>query len=140
MKTMKIVSKDTKLTPRSTWRNYGETQTGTNPVWDSLPKDRRLDGASLKPLLLKNRSLGRRRLFWEYNQAVSMRDGDWKLVRKGKDAWELHNMAEGRTETRNLAEKYPEKVAAMEKLWLDWYEECTGKEWSEAGGKKREKK
>lgn len=43
MKTMKIVSKDTKLTPRSTWRNYGETQTGTNPVWDSLPKDRRLD-------------------------------------------------------------------------------------------------
>ena len=43
MKTMKIVSKETKLTPRSTWRNYGETQTGTNPVWDSLPKDRRLD-------------------------------------------------------------------------------------------------
>jgi arylsulfatase A-like enzyme len=43
MKELKIVPQDTKLTPRSTWRNYGETQTGTNPAWDSLPKDRRQD-------------------------------------------------------------------------------------------------
>ena len=43
MKEMKIVPKDTKLTPRSTWRNYGETKTGTNPAWKSLSKDRRLD-------------------------------------------------------------------------------------------------
>lgn len=43
MKSMNIVPQDTKLTPRSTWRNYGETKTGTNPAWNSLSKDRRLD-------------------------------------------------------------------------------------------------
>ncbi len=43
MKQLKIVPEETKLSPRSTWRNYGETQTGTNPAWDSLPEDRRLD-------------------------------------------------------------------------------------------------
>ena len=43
MKEMGIVATDTKLTPRSTWRNYGETKTGTNPAWDDLPEDRRLD-------------------------------------------------------------------------------------------------
>ncbi len=43
MKNMGIVTADTKLTPRSTWQNYGETKTGTNPTWDDLSEDRRLD-------------------------------------------------------------------------------------------------
>lgn len=43
MKKLKIVAEDTKLSPRSTWQNYGETETGTNPAWDTLPEDRRLD-------------------------------------------------------------------------------------------------
>lgn len=43
MKEMGIVAADTRLTPRSTWQNYGETKTGTNPAWDNLPEDRRLD-------------------------------------------------------------------------------------------------
>jgi arylsulfatase len=43
MKEMGIVPEDTPLSPRSTWRNYGETKVGTNPAWDSLPEDRRLD-------------------------------------------------------------------------------------------------
>ncbi len=43
MKRLKIVPESTRLSPRSTWQNYGETKTGTNPAWDSLPEDRRLD-------------------------------------------------------------------------------------------------
>ncbi|MEM7012553.1 MAG: arylsulfatase [Verrucomicrobiota bacterium] len=43
MKEMGIVDAETKLTPRSTWRNYGETKTGVNPAWDTLDEDRRLD-------------------------------------------------------------------------------------------------
>ena len=43
MKEMGIVAADTRLTPRSTWQNYGETKTGTNPAWDDLPEVRRLD-------------------------------------------------------------------------------------------------
>ena len=43
MKQLGIVPDDTKLSERSHWRNYGETETGVNPAWNSLPKDRRLD-------------------------------------------------------------------------------------------------
>jgi arylsulfatase len=43
MKQEGIVPESTLLSPRSTWRNYGETKVGTNPAWDSLPEDRRLD-------------------------------------------------------------------------------------------------
>lgn len=43
MKQQGIVPDSTLLSPRSTWRNYGETKTGTNPAWDTLPEDRRLD-------------------------------------------------------------------------------------------------
>jgi len=43
MKELGIVSEDTRLSPRSHWRNYGETKIGVNPPWTSLDKDRRLD-------------------------------------------------------------------------------------------------
>ena len=38
-----IVPPTTALSPRSTWQNYGETKTGTNPAWNSFPEERRLD-------------------------------------------------------------------------------------------------
>ncbi len=43
MKTLGIISAATELTPRSPYWNYGETETGTNPAWDSLPENRRHD-------------------------------------------------------------------------------------------------
>lgn len=43
MKRLGIVPEHTQLSPRSHWRNYGETKTGVNPAWDELPEDRRKD-------------------------------------------------------------------------------------------------
>lgn len=43
MKSLGVVSQDTALSPRSMYRNYGETKIGVNPAWDTLPQDRRLD-------------------------------------------------------------------------------------------------
>ncbi len=43
MKRLGIVPPDTRLSPRSHWRNYGETKIGINPAWDSLPATRRAD-------------------------------------------------------------------------------------------------
>ncbi len=42
-KKLGIVDKKTKLTPLSPYWNYGETETGVNPAWDTLPKDRQAD-------------------------------------------------------------------------------------------------
>jgi len=43
MKKLGIVSEATELPPLSPWWNYGETETGTNHAWDSLPENRRAD-------------------------------------------------------------------------------------------------
>jgi len=42
-------------------------------------------------------------LFWEHEGNCAMRDGEWKLVRRYPDDWELYNMAEDRTELHDLA-------------------------------------
>jgi len=43
MKRLRIVSRGTRLSPRSKYTNHGETVTAQNPAWDSLPEDRRAD-------------------------------------------------------------------------------------------------
>lgn len=43
MKRLGLVAQDTELTPRSPWWNYGETDAGFNPAWDSLPANRQAD-------------------------------------------------------------------------------------------------
>ncbi len=43
MKQLGIISKDTKLTPRSPYTNWGETETKVNPAWKDLPEDRQKD-------------------------------------------------------------------------------------------------
>lgn len=39
MKELGIVPKQTELSKRSHWRDYGETRIGINPAWNSLPAD-----------------------------------------------------------------------------------------------------
>src|SRR4029079_6230294 len=43
MKQLRLVAKDTQLSPRSQYTNFGETVTAGNPPWDSLAEDRRAD-------------------------------------------------------------------------------------------------
>lgn len=43
MQELGILPASTRLTPRSPYWNYGETDTGDNPPWASLPADRRAD-------------------------------------------------------------------------------------------------
>jgi arylsulfatase len=45
MKQLGVVPPETKLTPRSRYWNYGETEIGTNPAWADVPEDRRQDSA-----------------------------------------------------------------------------------------------
>lgn len=57
-------------------------------------------------------------LFWEHNGAAALRQGDWKIVRvDAKEKWELYNLASDRSETINLATKFPERVSQMQTKW-----------------------
>ena len=57
-----------------------------------------------------------RMLYWEFTgKQRAARKGDWKVVSVQKDApLELYNIKEDMTESNNLADKYPEMVAAFE--------------------------
>jgi arylsulfatase len=43
MKALGLVGRRTRLSPRSQFTNYGQTESRENPAWDSLPADRRAD-------------------------------------------------------------------------------------------------
>lgn len=61
-----------------------------------------------------------RALYWEHEGGRAVRVGDWKLVSLANRAWELYNLATDRTETVNLASKYPARTDSLATLWTAW--------------------
>lgn len=58
---------------------------------------------------------------WETCGRAAVRKGDWKIVfipkPKGPERWQLYNLAKDPGEVHDLAEKEPERLAALIKLW-----------------------
>ena len=64
-------------------------------------------------------------IFFEHEGNRAVRDGRWKLVARGVNGpWELYNMANDRTETRNLAEEHPDRVKKMSDAYDAWAKRC----------------
>ncbi len=90
------------------------------------------EGKSLLPAF-DNQPVTRDFLFWEHEGNRAIRVDNWKLVAKvqklnnftadDENSWELYDMENDRSETINLADKYPEKVKEMAALWEKkaWY-------------------
>jgi arylsulfatase len=80
-------------------------------------------GVSLVPVFNGSREpLHVAPLFWEHQGNAAVRDGRWKLVRRedGGAGWELYDLAADRTEMRNLAAQHRDRVAEMERQFLEW--------------------
>lgn len=95
----------------------------------SLP----LPGVSLVPLLEGKPAVTRRQpIFNRWRWSRSVRDGDWKLVSivpKGKaedGKWELYNLANDRTETRDLSARHPRIVARLAAEYDAWLKQVAG--------------
>ncbi len=54
------------------------------------------------------------------------RQGDFKIVKKNNEAWELYDLQEDRTELNDLASTRPEKVKDMESAYIQWQGGITG--------------
>ena len=86
-----------------------------------------VEGVSLRPAF-SGKSLERSdALYFEHHLNCAIRDGDWKLVCKGKAGlavkqfdWELYNVKTDRAELQNVADKNPEKVEALLAKWEKW--------------------
>lgn len=84
-----------------------------------------VNGKSLTPVL-GGEVFSREPLFFEHEANRAVIDGDWKLVSKGTKVapytsdWELYNLRDDRTETKNLVTSNPDKAKEMEQLWDNW--------------------
>lgn len=79
---------------------------------------RSINGIDILPLFYgRQMHTDNRLLYWEFpGKQRAARRGDWKVVTIRPDApLELYNIKEDMTESVNLADKYPEKVAAFER-------------------------
>jgi arylsulfatase A-like enzyme len=107
----------------------------------SKPKDLQLDGQSLSPVLIENKPLKERPLFWHfpiYLQAIAtdnenrdpkfrtrpgsvIRYGKWKLHHYFEDnGLELYDLENDLGEQHNLAESEPEKTRELLELLNAW--------------------
>lgn len=84
-----------------------------------------IDGISILPTLKdKCYQLPQRDLFWANRGSMAMRDGDWKLVRRGTNT-ELFNMSIDPKEQHDLSLSYPERAAKMSEKTDAWWMEVT---------------
>jgi arylsulfatase A-like enzyme len=102
-----------------------------------------LKGKSLLPIFQARQRQGHDVLYWQFGSSCVIRKRNWKLVcdyahpkagidyfdedsfqpkrePNGDMQWELYNMRTDRTETNDLAEKYPEIVKQMAQAWDQW--------------------
>lgn len=98
------------------------------------PKGHTIDGESLLPVLEQTGNLKREAYFTWFPHlvpAVSVRQGDWKLIRRFEphpsypEVYELYNLKKDIGENNNLAKEMPEKVKQLDSL-IDQFVKETG--------------
>lgn len=80
------------------------------------------DGVDLTTVLLQQQEATDRVLHWAYGNQMAMRDGHWKMLKDRSDTGKLQlfNLANDKSESVDLAERFPHKAAAMLTKLMDW--------------------
>lgn len=104
-----------------------------------LPADYEPDGVDVSSSLLgRSEPIRDRPLYWEYNSlggniqpglqvdrspTLALRDGNWKfLINADGSGAELYYLAHDREESKNLADKEPDRADRMKRALLTWYQ------------------
>ncbi|MEQ1826763.1 MAG: arylsulfatase [Pirellula sp.] len=88
-----------------------------------------MEGVSLAPAFAGHPIQRKEPIFWEHEGNRAIRMGQWKLVSKHPEAWELYNVSDDRTEMNNLADANPERVKDMSSRWQAWATRVGVKPW-----------
>jgi arylsulfatase len=83
-----------------------------------------LEGVSMLPTLTGAAEPTERMLFWEHEGNCGARRGNWKLVRKFRQDWELFDLTNDRTELNDLSASRPDLVAELGTAYQAWADRC----------------
>jgi arylsulfatase len=72
-----------------------------------------LTGRSFAPILMKDETLPPRTLHFALFNNLALIHNDWKIVTAYNQAWQLYDLKSDRTETHDLAQEQPEKLAEL---------------------------
>jgi arylsulfatase A-like enzyme len=84
-----------------------------------------VEGESLLPAMQGKEKPRKKPLFWQWSKGKAVRTEKWKAVSWNGD-WELYNMQTDKTETSDVAKKYPDVVAKLTSLYDQWWTHCKG--------------
>lgn len=59
-------------------------------------------------------------LYWRTGPQAAMRQGDWKIIRRGNQPWQLYDLSKDIAEKTDLAAKEPDTVARLAKEYEAW--------------------
>lgn len=98
----------------------------TDIVGIDIPRQRKLDGISIKDHLLNQADLPDRQVFFGYEPKLgtAMRDGHWKMQTRD-NVIELYNLSKDIKETTNIADKHPKRTEKMKTAIEKWKIEVT---------------
>jgi arylsulfatase A-like enzyme len=86
----------------------------------ALPKVT-LDGKSLVPIIKSESTESpHATLHWQWANAWAVREGDWKLIGKGKKALLLGRLSDPHPERKNYFNENPDVVKRLQTLHRDW--------------------
>ncbi len=70
---------------------------------------------------------------------MAVRDGEWKLVKRHGQDWELYQMDEDRTELNDLSTRNKPMVDRLSHQHVAWSQSVGVRDWSEAAALLRQK-
>jgi arylsulfatase A-like enzyme len=90
-----------------------------------------LDGESLLDALSGKTWQRQQPIYWEHEGNMAIRDGEWKLVKRHGQDWELYQMDEDRTELNDLSLQNFPMVQKLSHQHAAWCESLGVRDWNE---------
>lgn len=87
-----------------------------------------MEGRSLAPLF-KGGKIEREAIYWEHEGNRAVRVGDWKIVADHNKSWELYNIAQDRSEQRDLSKQEPDRVQQMAAMYKAYAKRANVEPW-----------
>ena len=89
------------------------------------------EGRSLVPCITGGKRAPHDALYWEHEGNRAVREGEWKLVSRYPDQWELFNLKDDRTELHDMAGGKPELAQRLAARYEQWARRAQVVPWAE---------